>query len=120
MPDIKSFIWYDQDTPIAKCTYSGSWGEIKLISYERLNQDFGWEYQFIPDFADSDFLQEAFAERVVPAHRFRPSMVKEYKTRFYNPELMCRGSHGVTPQDTFWMKFENDPPGLCYADVRIR
>lgn len=36
---------------------------------------------------------------------------------FYQPKLICRKTHGVVAHDHFWLKYADDPPELCYADL---
>ncbi|WP_370759436.1 hypothetical protein [Agathobaculum sp.] len=35
----------------------------------------------------------------------------------YQPKLICRKTHGVVTHDHFWLKYADDPPELCYADL---
>lgn len=115
-----TFLWCREDTPLARCTYEGTGRGIQFISYEVLNPQEDVWWQMIPIPKDNATLYEAMARRVVPEFRFTPAMSEEYGTRVYNPEVMCRTTHGACPQDPCWMRYEDDPSWLCYKHVDVQ
>lgn len=114
------FYWYRENTPLARCIYEGTGRNLRFISYEILDSTGDKWWHMLPMPRDDATLYAAMAERVVPEYRFNPSMLEEYATAVYNPEIMCRAVHGANPQDPCWMKYEDDPEDLTYEDVRIQ
>ena len=71
-----------------------------------------------PDFkAVLSFLES----RCVPRTRIDiQEILRAYGLREYNPMLMCRKSHGRSPTDYIWVKFDDDPPEITWENIRLR
>ena len=65
-------------------------------------------------------LHEFFAQRQMPRFRFNEAAKQHYGIDSYNAELLCRITHGVMPNDFYWMRFEDDPPDLQWEDVELK
>lgn len=47
-----------------------------------------------------------------------PEILKQVGLATNNPWKWCRITHGVTYDDYFWIKYENED--ICWEDVRVR
>lgn len=115
-----TFLWCVEDHPIARCTYEGTGKQLELKEYTILDSSYDTIWQMVPLPVDGSTLYRAMARRVIPLCRFTPWLKDRYGTTVYNPEVMCRATHGANPQGPFWMKYEDDPEELCYKDVCVQ
>ena len=47
-------------------------------------------------------------------------ILRAYGLREYNPMLMCRKSHGLSHTDFVWVSFDDDPPEITWANIKLR
>lgn len=63
-------------------------------------------------------LDRFIADRCFPRTRQNADkLLSAVGLSFYQPKLICRKTHGVVAHDHFWLKYADDPPELCYADL---
>lgn len=115
-----TFLWCKEDHPVARCVYEGTGANVHFISYETLDRSLPITWHMLPIPRDDASLYRAMATRVIPKFRFTPFMIEEYGTSVYNPEIMCRTTHGACPADPCWMRYEDDPEWLRYEDVAVQ
>lgn len=114
------FLWCKEDHPIARCEYEGTGSNVRFIRYEVLDHELPITWHMLPIPKNDETLYRVMAERVVPKFRFNPFMAEEYGTVVYNPEVMCRTTHGACPADPCWMRYEDDPDWLRYGHVAVQ
>ena len=114
---MKSFTLFDGYMPIAFVEYEGDGDNVILHRCDFYTSI--WYDRVIYGKPESSDLIAWFERRVVPKHRFYTAheypMLSEY-----NAEKMCRVTHGVHPNDFYWMKFDTDPESLSPQDVLLR
>lgn len=70
------------------------------------------EFKHVLDFLES---------RCVPRTRIDINdILRAYGLREYNPMLMCRKSHGRSPTDFIWVKFDDDPEDITWDKIKLR
>lgn len=63
-------------------------------------------------------LDKFFANRCFPSTRQNAKKLLAITgLSLYQPKLICRKTHGIVAHDHFWLKYADDPPERCYADL---
>ncbi len=63
-------------------------------------------------------LDRFIADRCFPRTRQNADkLLESVGLSLYQPKLICRKTHGIVAHDHFWLKYADDPPELCYADL---
>lgn len=71
-----------------------------------------------PDFKDVLAFLES---RCVPRTRVDiKDILRAYGLREYNPMMMCRKSHGRSPTDYIWVRFDDDLPDITWENIKLR
>ena len=71
--------------------------------------------------ATFDDLEEFFEDRCFPRERVNcKDILRRLGLDCYEPELICRKTHGMQFDDFLWIKFDNDDSGLCWDDIKLR
>lgn len=67
----------------------------------------------------SDLL-EFYEDRCFPRERANcKDVLKRLGLDYYDPELICRKTHGLQFDDFTWLQFR-DEPQVCYQDIKLR
>lgn len=70
--------------------------------------------------ATVDDLEEFFEERCFPRERANcKDILRELGLDCYEPELICRKTHGLQFDDFIWLQF-SDEPQVCWKDIKLR
>ena len=70
---------------------------------------------------DINYLEEMFEDRCFPRERVNcKDILRRLGLDCYEPELICRKTHGMQFDDFFWIKFDNDEESLCWDDIKLR
>ena len=65
-------------------------------------------------------LEEFFEDRCFPRERQNAKeLLKGIGLDYYDPEAICRKTHGMQFDDFMWMQF-SDEPQVKYSDIKIR
>lgn len=65
-------------------------------------------------------LEEFFEERCFPRERANCKQVlHRLGLDCYEPELICRKTHGLQFDDFIWLQF-SDEPQVCWNDIKLR
>lgn len=65
-------------------------------------------------------LEEFFEDRCFPRERQNAKeLLKGLGLDYYDPEAICRKTHGMQFDDFMWMQF-SDEPQVKYSDIKIR
>ena len=111
------FTIYWEETPVVQVCYD----ENNKPQFTVLNPShlpvllFGMDGKAAPTAARLD---KFFADRCFPSTRQNAKeLLAIAGLTLYQPKLICRKTHGVVTHDHFWLKYADDPPELCYADL---
>jgi hypothetical protein len=70
--------------------------------------------------ATPDTLEEFFEERCFPRERANcKQILRELGVDCYEPELICRKTHGLQFDDFIWLQF-SDEPQVSWNDIKMR
>lgn len=65
-------------------------------------------------------LLEFYEDRCFPRERVNcKTVLKSIGLDYYDPELICRKTHGVQFDDFVWLQF-SDEPQVCWKDIKLR
>ena len=70
--------------------------------------------------ANYNDLEEFFEERCFPKERVNcKEILHDLGLDYYEPELICRKTHGVQFDDFIWLQF-SDEPKVKWNDIKLR
>lgn len=64
--------------------------------------------------------EEFLLLRVMPQMRWNDNAREFYGLRNWDPWEICRLTHGMTMGDDLWMRFQDDPPDICWDKVKLQ
>ena len=65
-------------------------------------------------------LMEFYEERCFPRERANcKEIIHNLGLDYYDPELICRKTHGLQFDDFIWLQF-SDEPQVCWNDIKLR
>lgn len=65
-------------------------------------------------------LEDFFEDRCFPKERVNcKSILNRLGLDCYEPELICRKTHGLQFDDFIWLQF-SDEPQVCWNDIKLR
>ena len=74
----------------------------------------------VSDTATVDDLEEFFEDRCFPRERTNcKDILNRLGLDCYEPELICRKTHGLQFDDFIWLQF-SDEPQVCWNDIKLR
>lgn len=91
-----------------------------LVTFENYT-DFVLDLPFgIRTSATVDDLEEFFEDRCFPRERVNAKdLLHDLGLDYYEPELICRKTHGMQFDDFIWLQF-SDEPQVCWNDIKLR
>ena len=76
--------------------------------------------QTVNKYATYEDLMEFYEERCFPRERANcKTVLKSIGLDYYDPELICRKTHGQQFDDFMWIQF-SDEPQVEYKDIKLR
>lgn len=67
---------------------------------------------------NAERLDRFFADRCFPPTRQNASeLLHMLGLSLYQPKLICRKTHGVVAHDHFWIRYDDDPEEISYAEL---
>ena len=81
-----------------------------------------WKLPFgVSESATIKDVEEFFEDRCFPKERVNcKDILRRLDLDCYEPELICRKTHGMQFDDFLWIKFDNDDENLCWDDIKLR
>ena len=74
----------------------------------------------VRDIATIDDLEDFFEDRCFPRERVNcKEILHKLGLDCYEPELICRKTHGLQFDDFIWLQF-SDEPQVCWNDIKLR
>ena len=65
-------------------------------------------------------LEEFYEDRCFPRERVNcKDILKRLGLDFYDPEMICRKTHGLQFDDFIWLQF-SDETQVCWEDIKLR
>lgn len=65
-------------------------------------------------------LLEFYEDRCFPRERVNcKTVLKSLGLDYYDPEMICRKTHGLQFDDFLWLQF-SDEPQVCWNDIKLR
>lgn len=115
MQDNYSFRTYVMERLTCEVFIDGENVTFKNYSDEPLDLPFG-----INKVATYSDLLEFYEDRCFPRERANcKTVLKSMGLDYYDPELICRKTHGQQFDDFFWIQF-SDEPQVKYKDIKLR
>ena len=70
--------------------------------------------------ANLDMLEDFYEDRCFPRERVNcKQILRDLGLDCYEPELICRKTHGLQFDDTLWLQF-SDEPQVTFDEIRLR
>ena len=106
---------YSKEQLVSEITVKGN--NVNFINYTDnvLQLPFG-----VRTSATVDDLEEFFEDRCFPRERVNcKEILHNLGLDCYEPELICRKTHGLQFDDFIWLQF-SDEPQVCWNDIKLR
>lgn len=106
---------YSKEELVSEIYVRGSSVTFKNYNYPAVMLPFG-----IRTSATVDDLEEFFEERCFPRERANcKDLLRRLGLGCYEPELICRKTHGLQFDDFIWLQF-SDEPQVRWEDIKLR
>ena len=106
---------YNEETLISTITVDGVSVSVVNFSDIILLRPFG-----VRDEVSYKDLESFYLDRCFPQDRPNcKEILKNFGLDYYDPELICRKTHGQQFDDFMWLQF-SDEPKVSYSDIRLR
>ena len=106
---------YNKEDLVCEIEVKGSTVNFKNYTTDILSRPFG-----VLESATIDDLEEFFEDRCFPRERVNcKSILNRLGLDCYEPELICRKTHGIQCDDFIWLQF-SDEPQVCWNDIKLR
>lgn len=90
-----------------------------ITSFENYIDDPLWLPFGVKTSITNSDIEAFFRDRCFPKERANcKTVLKSIGLDFYDPEMICRKTHGTQFDDFIWIRFEGE--NITYADVRLR
>ena len=109
------FTTYWKTEPTCKVTVRGLVVEFENLTNDPLKLPFG-----ILKEVDRDKVEGYFKDRCFPEDRVNcKELIRDLGLDYYEPELICRKTHGLQFDDFCWIQFA-DEPQVTYDEIKLR
>lgn len=106
---------YEKDKLVSEIFVNGNSVSFTNYSDDILSLPFG-----VRDNVTYSDLLEFYEDRCFPRERANcKDVLKRLGLDYYDPELICRKTHGLQFDDFTWLQF-SDEPQVCYQDIKLR
>lgn len=106
---------YNKEDLVCEIEVKGNTVNFKNYTADILSLPFG-----VRDKATIDDLEDFFEDRCFPKERVNcKSILNRLGLDCYEPELICRKTHGLQFDDFIWLQF-SDEPQVCWNDIKLR
>lgn len=106
---------YEKDKLVSEIFVNGNSVSFTNYSDDILSLPFG-----VRDNVTYSALLEFYEDRCFPRERANcKDVLKRLGLDYYDPELICRKTHGLQFDDFTWLQF-SDEPQVCYQDIKLR
>ena len=106
---------YSKEQLVCEITVIGSNVSFTNYTDNVLQLPFG-----VRDTATIDDLENFFEDRCFPRERVNcKEILHNLGLDCYEPELICRKTHGLQFDDFIWLQF-SDEPQVCWNDIKLR
>jgi hypothetical protein len=90
------------------------------VSFKNYIDDPVWLPFGVDTSADINRLEEFYEDRCFPRERVNcKELLHDLGLDCYEPELICRKTHGLQFDDFIWLQF-SDEPQVCWDDIKMR
>lgn len=106
---------YNKEDLVCKIEVKGNTVNFKNYTTDILSRLFG-----VLESATIDDLEDFFEDSCFPKERVNcKSILNRLGLDCYEPELICRKTHGLQFDDFIWLQF-SDEPQVCWNDIKLR
>lgn len=110
-----SFKVYMRETLVSEVFVRGT-----DVTFKNYIEDFIWNPFGVAKVATYEDLIEYYKERCFPEERSNcKTVLKSIGLDYYDPEMICRKTHGQQFDDFIWLQF-SDEPQVQYNDIKLR